>query len=172
MCTSCTHLMCIKRAALTQASGTGWISADLLQHFQGVYCIRVLVPPLSSTAVRFVGCCQNLSDFVPLKTHSTRGRSIPRSLQRWVSTKNRSHSCRFLMFLIYAHPMHIPILFPSIRNIHSSRGDIKPVVRAIEGSHTYSLQRWISTNSSRLSQLISAFFLFKITTWYQVAHDL
>ena len=32
-------------------------------------------------------CCQILSDFVLLKTRSTRDRSIPRSLQRWVSTK-------------------------------------------------------------------------------------
>ena len=50
-CTSYTNRIPMKRAARTQASGMGWISADLLQHLQGVY--RICVPPLSSTATRF-----------------------------------------------------------------------------------------------------------------------
>ena len=43
-----------------------------------------------------------MSDFVPLKTRSTRDRSIRRSLQRWVSTKSSiSQLSFFLFFLIY-----------------------------------------------------------------------
>ena len=41
-----------------------------------------------STAVRF---CSS-------KTRNTRDRSIPRSLQRWVSNKSRSHSWRFYVY--------------------------------------------------------------------------
>ena len=77
-----------------------WISADLLQHLQGVY--RICVPPPSSTAVRF---CRMLSDCVLLKTRSTRDRSIPRRLQRWVSRKSSISRLSFIyLFNIYVNP--------------------------------------------------------------------
>ena len=60
-------------------------------------------PPLEFTIrvlqlLDFVGCCQILSDFVPLKTRSTRDRSIPQSLQRWVSTKSSISQLSFFYF--------------------------------------------------------------------------
>ena len=83
--TNCTHRMCIEWAARTQAPGLGWISADLL-HLQGVY--RICVPTWTLQPSDFVGCCRIWSHFVPLKPRSSRERSIPRSLQRWVLRKS------------------------------------------------------------------------------------
>ena len=44
-------------------------------------------PPWLLQLSDFVGCCRIVTDFAPLKTRSTRDRSIPCSLQRWFFEK-------------------------------------------------------------------------------------
>ena len=81
-------------------------------------------PPWVLQLSDFVGCCHILSDFVPLKTRSTRDRSISRSLQRWVSRKssilqlssfnvsNIALSLRPLYWYVFRTCMRRPGCFP------------------------------------------------------------
>ena len=52
-CSSCTYRMCMKCAARTRVSRLEWMSADLLQHFLGVYRLYVTSPEFHSCKILF-----------------------------------------------------------------------------------------------------------------------
>ena len=75
-----------------------------------VYRICAPVPPLSSTPSR-----QILSDFVPLKTRSTRDQVSHAACKDEFRHNPRSHTCRFSIFITRVYtPEYLEILYTSI----------------------------------------------------------
>ena len=84
--------------ARTQASGLAWISADLLQHFQGVYRICIYIyayPPWVLQLSDFVRFCQILFPSKPVVGAIEVSHAACKDEFR---QNPRSHSCRFFNF--------------------------------------------------------------------------